>query len=68
MPQAKIDRNAPLSVGPYSDEFLDETIRVWQPRSPNRKLTREDAREIISNMTGFFQVLIEWDRAERNKS
>jgi hypothetical protein len=30
-------------------EFLKETIEFWQPRT-TRKLTREDAREIIENM------------------
>jgi len=45
-------------------DFLDETIAIWQPRA-KRTLTREDAREIIENVTGFFAVLREWDRAER---
>jgi hypothetical protein len=44
--------------------LLDETIAIWQPRT-SRRLTREDARQIIENMTGFFNVLREWDRAER---
>jgi hypothetical protein len=42
--------------------LLEETIKLWQPRSPHRRLTLEDAREISSNMLGFFQVLAEWDR------
>jgi len=45
-------------------EFLDETIAVWQPYSP-QPLTREDAREIIHNVTGFFSILMEWEQAER---
>jgi hypothetical protein len=53
------------SIESHSDDFLDETIKVWQPRSPHRKLTREDAREILSNMCGFFQVLREWDDERR---
>ncbi len=40
--------------------FLDKTIAFWQPRTA-RALTREDARQMIENMTGFFQVLAEWD-------
>jgi len=44
--------------------FLDETIKFWQPRS-ERTLTREDAREMIENMTGFFNILDEWYEAER---
>ncbi len=40
--------------------FLDKTIAFWQPRA-SRKLTREDARQIIENATGFFRVLAEWN-------
>lgn len=45
-------------------DLIDQTIALWQQRSP-RELTREDGREIIENMTGFFRILQEWDRAER---
>jgi hypothetical protein len=45
-------------------DFIDETIAIWQKRT-TRRLTREDGREIIENMTGFFRILLEWDRAER---
>jgi hypothetical protein len=47
-----------------NSSLLDETIATWQPRA-SRPLTREDARQIIENMTGFFNVLRDWDRAER---
>lgn len=40
--------------------FLDKTIAFWQPRTA-RTLTREDARQMVENVTGFFQVLAEWD-------
>jgi hypothetical protein len=46
-------------------DFIDETIAIWQKRT-RRRLTREDGREIIENMTGFFRILQEWDRAERS--
>lgn len=49
------------------DDFIEETRAFWQSRT-DRVLTREDAREIIENMTGFFRVLLEWDRAKRSKS
>jgi len=45
-------------------DFIDHTINVWQPHT-ERKLSREDGREIIENMTGFLRILQEWDRAER---
>lgn len=41
--------------------FLDKTIQVWQPRS-EKVLTRENARQMIENLSGFFQVLYEWDQ------
>ena len=37
--------------------------QVWQPRL-GRDLSREDARQIVENVTGFFTVLAEWSRAE----
>jgi hypothetical protein len=40
------------------------TREVWQPRL-GRDLTDEDARQIKHNVTGFFDVLAEWSRAER---
>jgi hypothetical protein len=49
------------------NDFIEETRAFWQSRT-DRVLTREDAREIIENMTGFFRVLLEWDRAKRSKS
>ena len=35
---------------------IDRNLQFWQPRSP-RKLTREDARQIATNMTRFFGFL-----------
>ena len=45
------------------DQLLDQTLQVWQPRAA-RALTREDARQIVANFTGFFQILSEWRAAE----
>lgn len=47
-------------------DFIDQTLSIWQPLS-KRQLSREDGREIIENMTGFFRILQEWDRADRGK-
>jgi hypothetical protein len=41
------------------NQLVDRTLEFWQARS-SQKLTREDAREIIENVTGFFQVLKKW--------
>ena len=45
-------------------DLLDETRSIWQPRT-DRQLTREDAREIVENVVGFFEILQEWSVAER---
>ena len=44
-------------------QLLDRTLDIWQPRA-KRALTHEDARQIVANFTGFFQVLSEWKAAE----
>jgi hypothetical protein len=66
----RIGREFDLAKVPFagssslSAPFLDETIQFWQPKS-ERVLTREDAREMIENVTGFFSILHEWLEAER---
>lgn len=45
------------------DAFIGHTLDVWQPRSKQR-LTHEDARQMVENVAGFFQLLIEWDKVE----
>jgi hypothetical protein len=45
------------------DDLIDRTRAVWQPRL-GRDLSREDARQIKENVTGFFSILAEWSRAE----
>jgi len=39
--------------------LLDETIQFWQPRA-SRRLSREDARQAVENVTGFFATLQRW--------
>ena len=46
-----------------NDNLIDRTRQVWQPRL-GRDLSREDARQITENVTGFFAILAEWSRAE----
>lgn len=45
-------------------DLLEHTLEVFQPRT-ERRLNREDAREIVHNLTGFFRVLMEWEQRER---
>jgi len=47
-----------------NDELLVRTIEVWQPLSPT-PLTREDARQIIENLTRYCNLLLEWSPRRR---
>jgi hypothetical protein len=42
--------------------LLEYTRTFWQARSP-RKLTQEDARQAVENVTGFLTTLQEWAAA-----
>ena len=55
---------APGGSSDSNELLLDRAIEVFQPRT-SRKLTREDAREIAHNLTGFFSVLLDWHHAEQ---
>lgn len=44
--------------------LLESACSVFEPLA-NRSLTREDAREITANLTGFFGVLADWALAEK---
>jgi hypothetical protein len=46
-----------------NDNVIDRTRELWKPRL-GRDLSREDARQIVENVTGFFAILIEWSRVE----
>tara|TARA_B100000378_G_scaffold271529_1_gene262153 strand:+ start:1270 stop:1548 length:279 start_codon:yes stop_codon:yes gene_type:complete len=48
----------------FSDELVEKARNVFQKRT-SRKLTSEDARQILENLTGYFRVLHEWDRKQR---
>jgi hypothetical protein len=43
--------------------LINRTVNLWQSRY-GRDLSREDARQIVENVTGFFSVLNEWSRGE----
>src|SRR5262249_30093109 len=45
-------------------QLVDQALEIWQPRA-SRALTREDARQIVENISGFFRILLEWDAKER---
>ena len=41
-------------------EAAEQTLAFWQPRS-SRRLSAEDARQMIENVTGLFSQLSAWD-------
>jgi hypothetical protein len=47
-------------------KLLDRTLEAWQPRT-FRKLTREDARQIIESVNGFVRILWEWEMASQRE-
>jgi hypothetical protein len=56
--------DAPSTSPRYAnDNLVDRTVELWPPRL-GRVLSREDARQIAENVTGFFAVLAHWSRAE----
>jgi hypothetical protein len=46
-----------------NSNLINRTIGLWQSRC-GRSLSREDARQIVENVSGFFLILHEWSRAE----
>ena len=48
------------------DQLLKKTIEIFQPFC-DKKLTMEDAREIVENLSGFARVLIDWEEKERKQ-
>jgi hypothetical protein len=46
-----------------NDNLLDRTIALWRHRL-GREISREEARQVTENVTGFFTVLLEWSRCE----
>lgn len=54
---------SPRKPSGFSDELIDEALAVFQPRT-TRPLSREDGRQIVHNLSGFFRVLLTWKRAQ----
>ena len=48
-------------------QFFEWTKQFWQARA-QKKLSDEDAREIIENITGFFKILNEWKEKENDQA
>ncbi len=46
-----------------NDDLIGRTREVWQSRL-GRDLSRDEAKQIAANVTGFFSVLAEWARTD----
>ncbi len=53
-------------VAEAQEQFIQRTRKIWQ-RHADHALTDEDARRIIENSVGFFEILWEWEKRERNQ-
>lgn len=60
-PFEHVPRDGATRTGP-SQDFLERTREVWEPIA-GAKLTREDARQMVENISRFFDILLEWDDA-----
>jgi hypothetical protein len=48
-------------------DIINQTIDFWTKRT-GQEISPEDAREMIQNISGFFQVLSEWDKESNGGS
>lgn len=48
------------------ETFLQETVETWQ-RHYAYPLTREDARQMVENTTGFFKTIKQWADAQAHR-
>jgi hypothetical protein len=42
-------------------DIVEYTIAFWSART-EQEVSREDARQMLVNVSGFFQLLAEWDK------
>jgi len=47
----------------YSPELIEKTISTFKNRT-GRAISKEEARQAVENVSGFFQVLQEWADAD----
>jgi hypothetical protein len=48
----------------HQDDFIEKTRAFWGDRT-GIAVSKEDAREMVANISGFFRVLAEWDKKAR---
>jgi len=57
----------PPTLGSFSDEQVAETKRIFQPYR-KEPISDYDARDMLRNVSGFFEVLADWERKRREKA
>jgi hypothetical protein len=53
-------------VKTHESDILYQTIAFWSQRT-GQPFSREDARQMVANVSGFFQLLDEWARKEASR-
>jgi hypothetical protein len=48
-------------VNPQQPDLIEHTMAFWSERT-QQVFSREEARQMVANVVGFFQVLTEWQR------
>jgi len=48
------------------NDFIQETIDFWEKKT-GKKFSREDARQMIENVSGYFNTLHRWDIRQKEK-
>lgn len=51
----------------YSPELIEQTVSLFKGRT-GRTLSKEEARQAVENISGFFRILQEWVEAEDGES
>ena len=59
-----VAKNNNSSSSTISEKTSDETVEFWS-RKTGKPVTREEAREMVENIIGFFEVLDEWDKRDK---
>ena len=74
-PRLRSQEPATVLTGPWvaadpqtaaGERLIEETIALWQSRCP-RPVSAEEARQMIENVAGFFNLLARWEAEERRQ-
>ncbi|MER9291299.1 hypothetical protein NKI71_13720 [Mesorhizobium sp. M0510] len=69
MKATRRDTGRQIDTAPFSraravdDALLERTVQLFEART-GRSLSKEDARQIMENVSGFFRILAEWNKME----